>query len=379
MSKTLLRSIGRVAFLGLLVAPACPALALDLRPGFEPLARRLIEDRATVGLVIGIVKDGETQVVGYGEVGKGSGAVPDGDTVYEIGSITKTFTATLLADMMLRGLVQLDAPFYDYLTASVKVPLKDGRPITLEHLVTHTSGYPRVPDNMLGRDKRNPYADYTVAQMYEFLGWYKLRRPPGQYEYSNFGFGLLGHMLSLRSGRSYEELLVERICGPLGMRDTLQAPNADMLKRLAPPYNDVLQPDRNWDLGALQGAGGIRSTVNDMIRYIRAHLADDGTPLSRAMRLTHVRHYTSKGSKDEPAKGQGIGLAWRMTRDNRILFHGGATGGYRAWTAIVPNRGTAIVVLANSASGKIYPFGDRLLHIVLGDRGERPPEPVGPE
>jgi len=369
----------RIAALILLLVLPRLALALDLRPSFDAQARHMIEDRATVGLVVAIYRNGETQVVGYGETKKGSGVVPDGDTVYEIGSITKTFTATLLADMMLRDMVKLDAPFYEYLPPSVRVPLKDGRAITLEHLVTHTSGYPRQPENLLSIDRRNPYADYTVERMYEFLNWYKLRRPPGQYEYSNFGFGLLGHVLSLRAGRTYEELLIERICQPLGMRDTLQAPNADMLRRLAPPYNDVLQPDRNWDLGALQGAGGIRSTANDMLKYIRAHIVDDGTPPARAMHLTHVRHYTSGGGKGQLLEGQGIGLAWRLTHDDKILFHGGSTGGYRAWTAIVPSRGVGIIVLANSASSKVYPFGDRLIHVVLGDRKPQAPEAAGPE
>jgi serine-type D-Ala-D-Ala carboxypeptidase/endopeptidase len=367
----------RIAAVVLVLASPISAVALDLRASFEPLARRLVDDRAAPGLVVGIVKDGETQVVGYGEVRKGSGVAPDGDTVYEIGSITKTFSATLLGDMIARGAVQLDAPIDG--TLPVKLPLKDARPITLEHLITHTSGYPRWPENMRAIDKHNPSARYTVADTYEFLNGYKLRRAPGQFEYSNFGFGLVGQVLSLRSAKTYEELLVERICDPLGMRDTRQVASADMLKRLAPPYNDVLQEVGNMDLGALQGAGGIRSTANDMLKYLRAHLAADDTPLGRAMRLTHARHYTSKGAKGELAKGQGIGLAWRMTRDDRILFHGGSTLGYRAWTAIVPDRGVAIIVLANSASGKIYPFGDRLLHIVLGDRVPATAETAAPE
>jgi serine-type D-Ala-D-Ala carboxypeptidase/endopeptidase len=371
----------RIAAPILLFVLSWPAAGLDLRPAFDAQARHLIENRAAVGFVVGIFKDGETQVVGYGETKKGSGALPDGGTVYEIGSITKTFTATLLADMMLRGLVKLDTPFYEYLPPSVRVPLKDGRPITLEHLVTHTSGYPRWPENMNSVDRRNPHAAYTVELMYEFLNWYKLRRPPGTYEYSNFAFGLLGHILSLRAGEPFDRLLVERICAPLGMLDTMHSPNADMLRRLAPPYDDVLRPVGSMDLAVLGGAGGIRSTVNDMLKYMRAHLADDGTPLSRAMRLTHVRHYTSQGGKGELAKGQGIGLTWRMSRDDKILFHAGTTTGYHGWMAFVPSRGVGIVVLANGNNYgnnlRIDPFADRILHLMRGDRKEKAPEPAG--
>jgi len=163
------------------------ACALDLRPEVDLLAQRLVEDRAVVGLVVGIAKDGQTQIIGYGQVEKGSGIRPNGDTVYEIGSITKVFTGILLADMVRRGEMKLDAPLQEYLPPSVKVPANGGQPVTLEHLATHTSSFPRRPDNLSSVDRLNPYASYTVEQMYSFLRWHGLRWPPGKYEYSNYG------------------------------------------------------------------------------------------------------------------------------------------------------------------------------------------------
>src|SRR6266581_4038105 len=169
-----MRTMNRFVAFILVFAATLPraVYGLDLQPRFDPLARRLLDDRVAVGFVVGIVKDGQTAVSAYGETKKSSGITPTGDTVYEIGSITKVFTGILLADTMQRGIVKLDAPVQDYLPASVKLSVIDGQPITLQHLVTHTSGLPRLPENLSPVNRFNPYADYTVKRMYEFLRWY---------------------------------------------------------------------------------------------------------------------------------------------------------------------------------------------------------------
>lgn len=184
---------------------ATTTYGLDLKPKIDPLADPLIKDGIAVGFMIGIVKDGQTQVIAYGETSKGSKVKPDADTVYEIGSISKVFTGILLADMVRKGIVKLDDPVQKYLPEGVKMPILDGKTITLEHLVTHTSGLPRMPDNFMPADPANPFADYSESQMYKFLEGHKLRRPPGQYEYSNYGMGLLGHFLARKMGKTYEQ------------------------------------------------------------------------------------------------------------------------------------------------------------------------------
>ena len=144
-----------------------------------------------------------------------------GDTVFEIGSGTKVFTSLLLADMAHRGEVALDDTIGKYLPPDVKMPERNGRSITLVDLATHTSGLPRLPTNLSPKDPNNPYADYSVEQFYQFLSTYQLTRDIGsQYEYSNLGGGLLGHILALRAGMSYEALVESRICDPLGMNST---------------------------------------------------------------------------------------------------------------------------------------------------------------
>jgi CubicO group peptidase (beta-lactamase class C family) len=340
---------------------------LDLRPKIEPWARPLLEDGIAVGFVIGIVKDGQTQVIAYGETTKGSGIAPTGDTVYEIGSISKVFTGVLLADMVQSGSVTLDDLVQQYLPASVQVPVAGGQPITLEHLATHTSGLPRLPDNFKPADPSNPYADYTVEQMYAFLSGHELRRPPGQYEYSNYAMGLLGHVLARQGGTTYEQLLIEHICTPLGMQDTRITLDDALRQRLALPYHAALKPAKNWDLPTLPGAGAIRSTAHDTLKFIKANLASDNQPLTQALGLSHRQRHTMEN-------GLAIGLGWHIARDGMTRWHAGRTGGFSGWLAVVPSRAIGVVVLANTATMRIAAFGEQVTRITLGLEVE-PPKP----
>jgi CubicO group peptidase (beta-lactamase class C family) len=178
-----------------------------------------VDSGRSAGIVAGVLDHGARRVVACGS--SGSSRPLDGDTVFEIGSVTKVFTAALLADMVARKEVSLDDPISKYLPAGMKTPTRGGRSITLGDLATQSSGLPRLPDNLAPKDPSNPYADYTVEKLYDFLSRYELTRDIGaMYEYSNLGVGLLGHLLALRAGTSYEELLTKRILQPLGMRDT---------------------------------------------------------------------------------------------------------------------------------------------------------------
>src|SRR5262249_17975702 len=189
-------------------------------------------------------------------------------------------------------------------------------------------------------DVFNPYADYTVAQMYAFLNGHKLRRPPGEYEYSNYGMGLLGHVLARHAGTTYEQLLIERIGAPLGMRDTRITLDERRRRRFAAPYNAALQPAKNWDLPTLPGAGAIRSTCHDLLKFIQANLASDEQPLTQALRLAHRTRHTK-------ADGLAIGLGWHIARDGVTRWHNGMTGGYHGWLAVVPDREVGGGGLAN--------------------------------
>jgi CubicO group peptidase (beta-lactamase class C family) len=348
--------------------PMSIAYALDLQEKIDPLAKPLIDEGEAVSFVIGVVRNGEKQIIGYGEVEKGSGKAPTGETVYEIGSVTKAITCVILADMIHRGEVKLDDPLQKILPADVKVAVADGKPITLEHVATHTSGLPRLPNNMgfFGIwNPWNPYASYTPKKMYAFLNGHKLRRPPGEYEYSNYAMGLLGHELARFKGMSYEELFIDRIGKPLGMNDTRVTLDEGLKKRLAPPYSSSLTPQSNWDIPTLAGAGGLRSTTDDMLTFLEANLANRDQPLTASLKLSHEKRH-------EMEDGLAMGLGWHIARDGVTRWHNGMTGGYASWIAFVPEHNAAAVVLSNVASGKITTLGEQITRVACGIEVEPP-------
>ncbi len=212
------------------------------------------------GIVVGIISEKGTRVVAYGERERGKAEAVNGDTIFEIGSITKVFTTLLLQIMADQGEINLNDPIGKFLPDSVKTPSKAGNEITLLDLATHTSGLPRVPDNLSSPNLDDPYADYGVNKMYDFLSHYKLgRRIGAKYEYSNFGMGLLGHLLALKAGTTFESLIVSRICAPLHMNSTRITRTAELNSRLATGHSAFGPAVMNWDALALQGDGALHS------------------------------------------------------------------------------------------------------------------------
>jgi len=264
-------------------SPTVPSDA-DIR---QILADRIDRDRQSVGIVVGVIdarEAGHRRVITYGSLEKGDSRPLNADTMFEIGSVTKVFTSLLLADMVQRREVALTDPVAKYLPADVKMPERNGRAITLQDLATHTSGLPRLPTNFTPKDPANPYADYSVAQLYQFLSTYTLPYDIGsRYDYSNLGGGLLGHVLARHAGMDYEALVRSRITGPLGMTSTSVTLSADQQRRLAVGHNDRLASVLNWDLPTLAGGGALRSTANDMLTFVAANLGATPSPLVSAM------------------------------------------------------------------------------------------------
>jgi CubicO group peptidase (beta-lactamase class C family) len=170
--------------------------------------------------------------------------------------------------------------------------------------------------------------------------------------------GLLGQLLADKAGMSYERLLTERITKPLGMSDTRITLDEELRKRLAKPYNAALKPESNWDIPAMAGAGAIRSTANDMLKFARANLATDGE-LSKAMQLAQTKREGVKGPF-------AMGLAWHFARDGITLWHNGMTGGYHSWLAVVPKLNVGVVLLANTATPEMSELGENVTRIVCG-------------
>ncbi len=311
------------------------------------LQDRIDKNKKSVGIVVGVINAKGSQVIGYGKLNKDRVQEPDGNTVFEIGSITKVFTSILLAAMVERSEVSLSDPISKFLPKTVKTPTKDDKAITLLHLATHTSGLPRLPDNLDMKNADNPYADYTVEQMYDFLSRYQLTRGIGEkYEYSNFGAGLLGHILALKAGMDYETLVTKRIGAPLKMSSTGIKLSSEMQDRLAQGHNEVLRPASNWDIPTLAGAGALRSTANDMLLFLAANLGFTKSALTPAMQKTHA----TKNSTGRP--NLEIALGWHILKKegSEIIWHNGGTGGYRSFLGFDKSKGLGVVVLSNSTN-----------------------------
>jgi serine-type D-Ala-D-Ala carboxypeptidase/endopeptidase len=337
-----------------------PALAERV----DTLAAPYAADGRIVGMVVGVFDGKEELVRGYGA------SKPGPDTVYEIGSVSKVFTGVLLAALVRDGLVRLDLPVAELLPEGAVVPASGERKITLMDLSTHTSGLPRMPDNFEPADPRNPFADYTAERMLAFLKGAKLAREPGaSYDYSNLGAGLLGWSLARKAGKGYEELLAERITAPLGMKSTAVALTPGMRERLAPGHDAAGTPASNWDIPALAGAGGIRSTVADMMRFLRANLGEG--PLAETLSFARVARYDGGGVR--------MGLGWHISQKGEC-WHNGQTGGYHSFATVDPANGRAVVILADTATGEVDELGSNLLRMLAGEKVETPQEPrIKPE
>lgn len=343
----------------------------------EILSRRIDRQKQAIGIVVGVIEPDGRRVVAHGNLAKGDPRTLDGDTIFEIGSVTKVFTSLLLADMVNRKEVTLDDPAAKYLPESVKMPERSGKSITLLDLSTHSSGLPRLPTNLKPKDPFNPYADYSVDDLYRFLSGYTLPRDPGsEFEYSNLGAGLLGHLLAYRAGTDYESLIGNRITRPLGMPDTGITLCPSMKQRMATGHAAMLAPVANWDLPTLAGAGALRSSANDMLTFLEAFLGNRETPLAPAMKaMLEVRR---------PAGQTKVGLGWLIysTDGREIAWHNGGTGGFRSFAGYDPQERIGVVVISNACG--VDDIGFHLLNPKLPLANPEPPKqhigiPIDPE
>ena len=308
-----------------------------------------IEQRIEYGLnpsiVVGLVNKKGPVYYNFGNKTI-DGAAVDEHSIYEIGSISKVFTAILLADAVEKGLVNIDDPISKHLPPELDLPTYNDVEITLGHLSDHTSALPRMPSNYDPADPDNPYADYTEELLYEFLSTVNLEREIGsEYEYSNLAQGLLGHILAKKAGKSFEQLLKDVITEPLGMNETAVTFDKHMKQNLAVGHDSGAEVS-NWDIATLTGAGGIRSSTHDMLIFLQANMGLIKSNLTSAMDKTHeVRH--------DKAGNNSVGLGWHIIYDgdNQYISHGGATGGYRAFAAINKKSNKGVVVMTNSTNG----------------------------
>lgn len=326
-----------------------------------------------ISMVIGIISPNGTQVYSYGNISKENSTNVNGDSIFEIGSITKTFTTALLVDMVKQGLVDLDAPIEEYLPDNVKVPAYNGHLITIENLATHSSGLPDFPTGW----KRN--VSYTNEQVYSFLSNTTLQREPGVFaNYSDFGMGLLGHILSIKSGISYENLVEDRILSVLGMNSTGMAMNNTAVmypdifnSRLARGHSGGKEVGLEFIPEALQPAGALYSTANDLMKYLSANQGLIKTKINDILKETHLIRIEyqqppatrATGEFFSPNKTMGtsyVGLGWFIDTNlgAEIIQHSGEIEGYSSFIGFNPDSQVGFVELC-SCDGTDFPMEAR--------------------
>jgi len=322
------------------------------------IIKQRVQEKRSAGIVVGVLEpDGRTRIVAFGDAGPGQPPL-DGNSVFEIGSISKVFTAAVLAELVKEGKVKLEDPVQKYLPSSVHVPTRNDKQITLGTLSEQNSGLPRMPSNFHPADQANPYADYSVQQMYDFISGYRLTRDPGSlFEYSNLGVGLLGHALALATGQPYEEMERKRVWEPLKMTNTAITLTPWMKQHLALGHDDGGAVAKNWDLPTFAGAGAIRSTTIDMLKFASANLHPERGKLQEAMAFAHETRAAAG------APNRTIGLNWMIqtTGANTIVWHNGGTGGYRTFLGLDPAKKTAVVIMTNSTGAGADDIGMHLL------------------
>jgi D-alanyl-D-alanine-carboxypeptidase/D-alanyl-D-alanine-endopeptidase len=309
----------------------------------EKAAGPLVENRVVDGLSVGYIEGEYYGIVHLGSSSQ-TGKKADNLTVYELGSVSKVFTGLMLADAVVRGEISLNAAADIANPAAIRLPSRDGTSIKWIDLSTHRAGLPRVPGNLPLTDAKNPYFDYDSKKAAAFLNQFELPRRPGDsQEYSNLGASVLGYLVAQNAGKSYQQLLRERIAEPLRMTDCTVSLSSDQSKRLATPHDRFGSATPPWTFADLPGAGGIRATMRDMMRFAKAQLTPPSGTLGDAIELAW------KQQRGADASGPAMGLGWLIAGDGQTRWHNGQTGGSHAALFINRELKCAVIVLCNTA------------------------------
>jgi len=326
------------------------------------LVKPLIESGILPAVTIGVVDRGTHWIGNYGKLSEDDPKPPNDRTIYEIGSITKVFTGILLAHSVAAGEVEIATTIGSIAESAREHNPEVGNSIQLWHLATHSSGLPRMPTNFQPVNPLHPYVDYDRRLMLEFLHSVRLEKSPGKPSgYSNYGLGLLGELLAMKAGTTYSDLLKQRITVPLKMKDTSISVLPDARLRLAPPHQADGSRGEEWEFDALAGAGAIRSTSRDMLRFIDAHLKLRKDPLGAAIELAWHKHLPGEGN------GFAMGLGWHIAGDGTTRWHNGQTGGFHSILFVNRPLQAGVIVLSNSAAADVETLGEQVMRLIAGN------------
>ena len=312
----------------------------------DSVARTYIQKGNTQSLAIGVIHKNQVNTFFYGETEKDNNTLPTATTLYELGSITKTFTATLLADLVEKNVISLDDSIAQFLPDSVKSN-PSVQKITFKSLANHTSGLPRMASNWntgLKFEESDPYAHYDQKELFSFLKNFKADKAVGEeYEYSNIGYGLLGELISIITKKPYAKNIEEIITSPLNMTNTVERFDLKEGQHLK-VYNAKGEAVPVWKFISLSAAGSLKSTIQDMLLYAQSQFKMPLSPLEKAMSLTKQFTFFIPPNTD-------IGLAWHMSMIGDIIYynHNGGTAGSSSFIGIAPDAKSALIVLSNTA------------------------------
>lgn len=318
------------------------------------------------GMVVGILDQRGSKVFSAGKLDNGTDREVNGDTIFEIGSVTKVFTALLALDMDRRGEMKLDDPVAKYLPERVKVPTYEGKEITVRNLAAQDSGLPWNPDDLdsiLNRDPKKPslkeFKDacdaYTAEDLFASLARHKLTNAPGtRFQYSNVGMSLLGHAMAFKAGESYESLVVNRIARLLKMDSTRITLTPEQKARLARGHWADGKPSENVRFQVMASAGALLSTANDLLKFLSANLGFTQTELGPLMEQMQMVRHTGAPKFGNTAMPWVDGEVYHPPGSG-FLTHGGGGFGYVAFVGFDKSNRRGVVVLSNQMS--VNPVG----------------------
>lgn len=370
------RALATLATAALIALPL-PAQAAAMPDDAEIaqiLADRIDRDQANVAISVAVIEDGVPRFVSHGPLSKDDPTPVDEHTVFEAGSITKLMTNLLLAQLVVDGQIDLDAPLTDYLPEGSVLPERGGKAITAFDLATHTAGFSGLPEELIAKGAANPYSGYGADALMAWIAEYELPHDIGEtFEYSNVGVALMAQAIEHVSGKPYAELLPEQILDPLGMSETSLATTPGPIAGMAQGHDAAGEPVPNWDFDAFAPVGALVSTTADLAKLIAAASGAVESPLAPAFAILLERTRPTGGA------GEVIGLGWfNLTEGGRdIAWHNGITGGYRSFAGYDRTTGNGVVVLSSMVTeAGIEDIGLHLLDPSLPLRPQPTPRDV---
>lgn len=320
----------------------------------EDLVIKSIEEGSLVGIAVGYISPkGDILYLTEGTLSNKTEKAVDKNSIFKIASITKVFTSLALARFLDEQDVSLNDNAEQFLPSDFSLPDYEGKEITLEHLVTHTSGLPRLPGNLEMKDIQNPYGDYSEAKLKSFLADHELQREPGSaFEYSNLGVAVVGHILEEQYGMEYDQVIREQIATPLDMKSTgIYLASADSSRYTQGHFNGNIVP--YWDFPGVEAMGALSSSVSDMSKFMQAQIDPESTDMSDAILKTHELRFDI--SDENPKLLDNIGMGWLLsTEQDSIMWHNGGTGGYYLFAGLNIEKEIGVVVMSNTRSSIDY-------------------------